>query len=182
MSHLVGVSGTERIVQLLSTSADPKRTILGFQQENGLQEVRVCSAASFSVACFLFSLRQNQWLTRRRAMPPQRALDPLLLLLDLHSVPRREVHTGLLEDLRQEFIGRLDKLSSEELTKLLERVFPYIAQPGLTDAAMAVLSKHPALPTPYLKALKRAPQLLATCPLLVRRQVSRRSAVWSRAA
>eukprot|EP00698_Gefionella_okellyi_P004067 TRINITY_DN1378_c0_g3_i2.p1 TRINITY_DN1378_c0_g3~~TRINITY_DN1378_c0_g3_i2.p1 ORF type:complete len:588 (-),score=135.86 TRINITY_DN1378_c0_g3_i2:316-2079(-) len=101
------------------------------------------------------------------------SVEPLLQLLDLHGSSRAVVFNHVLTALRSKLVERVRELSEEQLTALLEKIFPYIAQPALSDAVMAVLQVHPALPSTYLRALRSAPHVLAHCPLSVRQQVWR---------
>ena len=155
---LVGVKGTEYLLQALGTSTDPRRTINDFQRQQGLKDM--CDVSLVNIFLNLTPCLQPSCV-------------PILELLDLHGVARRDIHTGLLDTFRAQFMEGVSKLPVADLTKLLEMVFPYIAQPGLRDAVMAVLAAHPSLPTAYLRALRGVPAVLSACPLRVRRQVWR---------
>jgi hypothetical protein len=78
-----------------------------------------------------------------------------------------------LEKLRGVFLDRIKTLGEQELSRLLERVIPYIAIPSMRDVVMAVLAALPSLPLDYLRAIRKLPAVLATCPLSVQRQVWR---------
>lgn len=108
-----------------------------------------------------------------RLTAPRGETEPLLQLLDLHGVLRSQVFGGVLAALKSTLLSRLGELSTEQLNLLLEKMFPYIAQPALSDAVMMVLQAHSSVPLQYLRALKNAPTVLQQCPYGVRHQVWR---------
>jgi hypothetical protein len=110
---------------------------------------------------------------RQNALSAQFAadLDPLQRLLDMHGVPRREMNARLMAAVRAELVAVLGRLPCADLEALLADAFQYIRIPELRPVALAALEAHKHTPEAFLRQIGANPDIYATCPLPVRRQV-----------
>lgn len=100
------------------------------------------------------------------------SVHPALSLLDLHEVPRTQVHLNLFQRLREMLEQRLESLDDKGLRRLLEKSFRYVAVPELRGVVMSLVE---ALPPPvderYLLEIAEKEELYSECPTAVKQQI-----------
>lgn len=90
--------------------------------------------------------------------------------MDLHSIPRREMHQDLLKYLRDELLVQIEDLDQPQLGQLLIACFPYINLEELRPVAFAVMSRLETVGDQYLGVVVN-PTLWAAAPTEVKRHV-----------
>jgi hypothetical protein len=122
---LIGEQGRNHIQKILSTSTAPKKAITGLQSNYGMKSTH--------------------------------KVQPIFELTDLLDFRRNQLYAGMMVHMRDFFLKYLEKnteLSNEEVEKLLEQVFPYIAFEELRPIANTILTKMGTIPPRFLAQLK----------------------------
>jgi hypothetical protein len=92
-------------------------------------------------------------------------------LLDSMGFSRAEQHKGVLNQLKDRLLARIDSTPQDKKLALLEKCFPYVTVPELRAVPIEILSKLPRVPMAYFPEIAKDPKLMSELPLSVRRQV-----------
>jgi len=92
-------------------------------------------------------------------------------LLDSMGFSRAEQHKGIMLQLKERLVVRIDNLTQDKKLALLEKCFPYISIPELRAVPIKILSKLPRVPVAYISEISKDSNLMSELPLAVRRQV-----------
>lgn len=71
------------------------------------------------------------------------SLEPALCLMDLHDLPRRDVHHSLFETLKEMLISKLEVLEPRSMKRLLDKSFAFVNVPELRQVVMKILETMP---------------------------------------
>lgn len=71
------------------------------------------------------------------------SLEPALCLMDLHDLPRRDVHHTLFETLKEMLISKLEVLEPRSIKRLLDKSFAFVNVPELRQVVMKILETMP---------------------------------------
>ena len=71
------------------------------------------------------------------------SLQPALCLMDLHDLPRHEIHTSIFETLEEMLVSKLPVLEPRAMKRLLEKSFAYVSVPELRVVVMKILETMP---------------------------------------
>jgi hypothetical protein len=92
-------------------------------------------------------------------------------LLDSMGFSRAEQHKGIMIQLKDRLLSRIDGMQQDKKLALLEKCFPYISIPELRAVPVEILSKLPRVPMAYISEIAKDVKLMSELPLAVRRQV-----------
>lgn len=145
----LGLQNNQHLKNSLISCDDPLKAISDFQEENSIH------------------------------LP---TLKPALNLLDLHGLKRLDFHLSIADELKEHLIKRVEELassiakdhSSEDLKKLedlLDKSFPLINMPRLTNLILLIMKNLPRINETYLNYIKENEQLYAITPIEVKRQI-----------
>jgi hypothetical protein len=130
----IGRFGSEEISRILSTTEDPFQTIKDIQDTVGLPQV----TSSCEPTVFAFS--------------------------DLCGINRPTLYQKILLKMQEKILDGLNTASNEELEKLLDESFRYIAIDELKSIPTSVLAKMDRVPDMYLQKLSEMEEILNVQP------------------
>ncbi len=71
------------------------------------------------------------------------SLQPALCLMDLHDLPRHEIHSSIFETLEEMLVSKLPVLEPRAMKRLLDKSFAYVSVPELRTVVMKILETMP---------------------------------------
>ncbi|KAL5248257.1 hypothetical protein ACHWQZ_G017439 [Mnemiopsis leidyi] len=99
------------------------------------------------------------------------SLEPVLPLLDLHSISRVKFHHSVIRLLQSKLNKKLEGMPRESLEKMLKQAFSQIQHKELCPVALEIMKLLNPVPSNYLKKLAALPDVYKQCSIEVKRQV-----------